>query len=349
MRRHGATLIRHLRPGARLAAFTYLTAIIAVIGSERLYWYWAGIDPTSLLALAAFYALPVAAALWLLAYVPGRTAEQVVLAGIAYALLVEGVLTPVLYEDGPLPALAVMFVGWHGLITFAGLWYLAHRWLVQRRSRQLLAASAVLGLWWGAWARASSITEPPSADDVAEMGLDPTLLAPAEFALYAALAGAALAASHLLLARVVPVGWRPTRRSLQVLAAVVVACFIVLIVPAVPWAPLKLIPLLWLVWIAMRRGWGGETTALDRLAGPVRIRDAALLLALPATAAATYALLWQVSSTGLLAVVYWGMVGAQAAAGATAVAMVSWRAVRASSSAAPAAGGVAPVRGSVAD
>lgn len=287
-RPHALAPLGRMRASARLGAFVYLTAIIAVVGSERIYWYWAGIDVASIAALAAFYALPVAAALWLLAYVPGRSGEQVVLAGAAYALLVEGVLTPVLYEDGPLPALALMFIAWHGLIAFAGLWYVAHRWLVERRTRPLLAAAAVLGLWWGVWARASSATEPPSADDVAEMGLDPTLLAPAEFAAYAALSCVALAASHLLLARVVPVGWRPTRRSLQLVAVIVAICFIVLIVPAVPWAPLKIVPLLGIVWIALRRGWDGEgsATALDRLAGPVRIRDAALLFVLPASAAA---------------------------------------------------------------
>ncbi len=330
----------------RLAAFLLLTAAVGVLGSERIYWFWAGFDPSANLALLAFYLLPASVAVWMLAWFRAGGIHQVVLAGTAYALITEGVLTPVLYEDGPLPLLASMFAGWHGIVTFTGLWYLTHRWLVERRVRRLALAGLGLGLWWGIWARASSVAEPPSSADIAGMNLDPTLLAPVEFALYALLTGSLLAVAHLLLSRVIPAGWTPTRRSLLLLAAVTGLFFAVAILPAIPWAPVKLAALLGLVWAGM--SWtppsGVGFTAIDWMAGQLRLRDVALLMVIPVAAASSYSLFWQVNSEEWLTSLNWAMVAAQAAVGAGAVLIAMRQAWRNRKSAAPLKGPQTPPR-----
>ena len=110
---------------ARVATFVYLTSTIVVMASERVFWYWAGFTVDSVFALGAFYLIPTASALWVLARAHATRWYHVILAGAVFGFVVEGVLTPMLYIDGPLPIMAAMFVGWHGVLAFFGFWYLA--------------------------------------------------------------------------------------------------------------------------------------------------------------------------------------------------------------------------------
>ena len=46
--------------------------------------------------------------------------HHVILGGAIFAFLVEGVMIPIIYADGPLPVFAALFVGWHGLLAVVG-------------------------------------------------------------------------------------------------------------------------------------------------------------------------------------------------------------------------------------
>ncbi|MDX2465985.1 MAG: hypothetical protein QNL12_01625, partial [Acidimicrobiia bacterium] len=139
---------RHI---ASLFAFVFLSAVTMVIASERVYWYVGGISAESVLGIGLFYMVPAVAALWALGSGPSQRLHQLILGGAVFAFVVEGVLTPVIYEDGPLPIMAALFVGWHGLFSFVGSWYLTRRWLLDRRRGIIVGAGAAMGVYWGLW------------------------------------------------------------------------------------------------------------------------------------------------------------------------------------------------------
>ncbi|MFV1989892.1 MAG: hypothetical protein ACC652_04040 [Acidimicrobiales bacterium] len=319
-----------------LTAFVYLSSTIMVLASERVYWYWSGFGADSVLTLGGFYLIPAMAGLWALALTPARFAHHVVLAAAIFAFVVEGVLTPIIYLDGPLPIMAAMFVGWHGLIAFVGFWYFVRRLLLAGQLRHLALGSALFGAFWGVWALSSAVSTPSDAAEVAESGGDPTLLVPGEFLLYAGLVGVTLAVAHWLIGYVWPTAWKPGRRSTLALAAVAGIYMSVAVLPGVFWAPLKLGVLLWGTWRLLRRPVSVdaecEPTVLDRLAGRVLLRHALVLMFMPVAAAATYLVLWQFrSNVSFLGTLYGGLVVLQIVAGAWAF-VWAWRRGRISAS-----------------
>jgi hypothetical protein len=310
----------------RSGVFLALSSLIAVIGSERIYWYWAGDGWDVNLALVGFYLIPVSVAGWFAARSGRADLSTAVVVGSVYAVVAEGVLTPVIYEDGPLPLLALMFVGWHGLISVVGLWWLTHRWLVERRSLLLGVSAAGLGVWWGAWAGASAIAAAPSAADVAEMNHDPTVLSPGEFARYALTVTGVLAAGHFGLGALGPVTWRPGRLATVVVFGAAGAYFALAVLPVVVWAPAKIVALLWLATVWFRRLGREPNRAglLDEMGGRVRFRDLGPLAALPMLATGTYWLLSSGWAQGGLVSLYWSMVTVQVAFGAVALWMAGF-------------------------
>ncbi len=317
---------------ASIAAFVYLTSVISVMASERVYWYWAGLNVDSVFVMSAFYVVPTASALWALAHIRARQIHQVILGGAIFAFITEGILTPVIYADGPLPFLASLFVGWHGMLAFVGFWYLTHLWLVARRTRLLAVASALFGSLWGVWAFVASFTDPP---DLTE-GVG-RILAPDEFALYVIGVGAVLAASHWLISFVWPKGWKPTRASTWSVAFVAIVYFAVGVVPAVPWAPIKLSLLiggtLWLLRRTAENEQDGQPTIFDRLAGSVRLRDVVAILPMPLAAAAIYGTIWAIDpGESASVIVYWVFVAGQVLGGAIAYVWSARRALERSRS-----------------
>lgn len=315
-----------------LAAFVYLTATIVVMASERVYWYWAGFNPESALFLGAFYLIPTMAGLWALALAPARRIHHVVLAGAIFAFVVEGVLTPIIYLDGPLPVMASMFIGWHGLIAFVGFWYLIRRLLLARQLIRMALGSIVFGAMWGTWAVASALADPPGTEETAELGFDPSLLVPGDFALYAVQVGSTLALSHWLIGFVWPTGWKPGRYSTRAIIVVSALYMSVAVLPAIFWAPLKLIVLIGGTWRLLRRPAVSTAepgpTILDQLAGRVRLRDVALLMLMPATAVFSYDAVWQLrNNLPLVETLYWSFVTLQIITGAAAF-IWAWRQTR---------------------
>ncbi len=314
-RQTGAMAIRTLST----LAFGFLTSVIVVMAAERAYWPWGGISVENLFGIAVYYLLPVAATLWLLAATRASRVEHVVLGGAVLAFLVEGVLTPVIYEDGALPLLAMLFVGWHGLVAFVGFWYLARRWLVERRLGRLAAASIAFGLYWGLWATTWRLPESREGLEAAEAAPDPTA-----FALYALVVGVVLAGAHWLSGFVWPTELRASRGVGTALGLGLLGYHVVAAVVVVPWATVKLVallaPVVWLLW----RSRGDEPTVFAQLGGRVRLGDTVVLLAMPAAAAAVFALTegWEVAAIRE----YFDLLNlAQALAGTVALA---WAAVR---------------------
>lgn len=316
-------------------AFVFLSALIVVTASERVYWYWgfAGADPADValgtIEAALFYSVPMAAALWVMAKTPVRRLHQLVLASAVFAFVVEGVLTAVIFEAGPIdPIFPAMFVGWHGLLAMVGFWYLTRKWLIERRRRLLGIGAIAMGMLWGLWATTSWL--PGNLADAAPDEIR-TVADPAVFALYAAWVGAVFIAGHWLLGRVWRPQFSPGRVGTVVLAAVMIGLH-ALVVIAVPWAPFKLAALLGVVaWALVRSRRGSEgPTILEQLDGHVRWRDAALLSLMPITAAGTYAAAWGAAvPDGVIEVVFLALVAVQVLAGAVAFVWASIEAFRA--------------------
>ncbi len=318
---------------ASIATFVYLTSTILVTASERVFWYWAGFNFDSVLFLGVFYLIPTAAGLWVMALAPAVQVHQIVLAGAFYAIVTEGVLTPVIYSDGPLPVLAAMFVTWHGLIAFVGFWYLVRRWLLRRDLTPLMAGSMSFGAFWGVWTLASAVGDPPNAAEALESDFDLTVLDPTNFGRYAVMVGATLVAAHWMIGFVWPTGWRPTRRATIALLVVCGVYFSIAVLPAVVWAPLKLSIMLVLTWRLLRRHqeFAPETsTVLDQMSGRVRLLDCSVLLLMPLTAASVYALMWPLQNNPqILRTTYWSFVWIQVVIGSIAY-IWAWRQSRAS-------------------
>lgn len=321
------------RHRARVSMFLYLSALLMMVASERVYWYWSGVTFESVVVLPLFYAVGTAAALWALALTGASRIRQLVLAGAVFAFVIEGVVTPVIYADGFLPVFAAMFVGWHGLVGLVGFWYLARRWLLAGRLRILAGASAVAGLIWGAWARGSGSSNTLDAEaisDITAEGLDAAVYSPGQFAVYAMAVGMIFAGGHWLIGYFWPKDWQPTVRSTRAVVLVAVGYMALAVLPAVIWAPLKLallvVPTIWL----MRRGSTRQPSIIEGLHGRVPLRRTAVLIILPVTAALAY---WFVEGLGLnddgLATIYWLVVAAQVVGGGVAYIWAAVSALRA--------------------
>jgi len=279
-----------IKSRATTAAFVYLSALTMATASERVYWYLGGLTVESVLGIAVFYMIPTLAVLWALGGGPSQRMHQVILGGAIFAFAVEGILTTVIYQDGPLPVMPALFVGWHGLLSVVGFWYLTRRWLLERKRAMLTGIAALVGLYWGVWTM--TFTLPGAFDDLEGIS---HVMAPGEFTLYALGIGAAFAIAHWLLGYVWPKQFQPGRKGGAAIVVLLGAYFAVAVLLFVPWAPLKLAVLiggtLWL----LRRSRGataGEPSIIESLQGRVALRDTALLMAMPVAASAAYAGVW---------------------------------------------------------
>jgi hypothetical protein len=284
-----------LRNWGKGFAFVFLSALLMVTASERVYWYVGGVSLESILGIAVFYMIPALAGLWAIGSGPSTRLHQVVLAGAVFGFVVEGVLTTVVYEDGVLPVMAALFVGWHGLLSVVAFWYLARRWLLEQRRRPLIFGSTAVGLLWGFW---SIVYTLPEASEDFEEGF--TIMEPTEFAIYALVVGLAFAAGHYLIGHVWPERFQPGKWGSRGIVLLLLAYAAMVVLPAVPWAPLKFGVLvggsLWLL-RRSRETTPDEPSAIAALQGKVALRDVALLLIMPAIAAATYWSVWSLELT----------------------------------------------------
>lgn len=231
-------------------AFLVLSAVIVVVSSEKYYWYPSGFSGVGFVELVGFYAFPVAAMLWVIEHYEVTSVWSLVVASGVFALGVEGIITPVLYEDGPAPVLALYFFAWHGLASVGFGWFLARRWALAGRRARLAVGSTLYGAAWGLWSttywRSESVAELEAENRIGEATWDPGQWTTSKFAIYAAVFTVVLVVAHWLIGFVWPRNWETTRRW-TVATAVVLLLGLGLLTIAVPWAPLKLGLLVWLL------------------------------------------------------------------------------------------------------
>ena len=135
--------------------FAAMSAAILVVFSEKIYWY---IQGYGFLELLLYYFFPTYVFLWAIEAFHVRRWAPLFLAAALYGFLVEGVLAPVLYEDGLLGLFHVSYtsLAWHALISVLFGWYWLRRLLIQGNDRRIMLWSAVFGLFWGLWSLAYS-------------------------------------------------------------------------------------------------------------------------------------------------------------------------------------------------
>ena len=273
--------------------FVLLTAATMVFTSEKVYWYVQGYPVVELIL---FYALPVYASLWALEYFRARSLASLVLIAALYGFLVEGVLTPVIYENGLLdPVMPAYFVGWHGLLSVVFGWYLLHRWLVRGQWKRILVGGSLFGLFWGTWSLTYWLPENIAEFEALLAQGEPVIPGawPAvDFALYVFTFTLILAAAHWLLGRFWLTSFQPSRWEKWIIGLGLGALFGLMVLPVQPLAFLKLAALLGLIYLGLRANLRREAAGslLADLAGPIRPGHTLALLAMPTLASLVYAL-----------------------------------------------------------
>ena len=265
-----------------------------VFFSEKTFWY---IQGYAIVALVLYYAVPVAACMWVINFFQVQRLSGVVLVGGLFGFLVEGILTPILYEGGLLdPVMPVYFVGWHGLLSVVFGWYLIRKWLVEGNWKRLSLTSTLFGLFWGIWSLGyrlpESIQEFEAYVQAGESWL-PGAWPVMDFAFFALIFSSMLMIAHWLLGRGI---WRSKfslkKWEIGVLVFVMVFIYAFQVFPIVPLGFLKLAFLIVLVVIPLnsQKRRGGLPCILDSLSRQIRFSETLPLLVIPVTASLVYGL-----------------------------------------------------------
>lgn len=263
-----------------------------VFFSEKSYWYVQGY---AIVELVLFYAIPVAASLWVIDLLEVQRLSGVVLIGGLFGFLVEGILTPLIYEAGLLdPVMPAYFVGWHGLLSVVFGWYLIRKWLIEGNSKRLLFSSAVFGTFWGIWSLSYRLPESVQefegyvlAGESWLPGAWPTL----DFAFYTLVFTGMLMIGHWLLGQ----GLWQSRFSMKkweigVLVGIMTFIFAFQVFPIFPLGFLKLAGLILLVVIPLmvQKKRQDKTSVLDSLNGQIPFSRTLPLLAIPLVSSLIY-------------------------------------------------------------
>ncbi|MBP6786349.1 MAG: hypothetical protein KA170_02085 [Candidatus Promineofilum sp.] len=280
-----------LRAPLQRFAFALLLSAVAVVFSEKMYWYVTGYG---LLDLLLGYFFPSYIVLWIIDAFRVRRLAPLFLAAAVFGFVAEGVLVGTIYEGGPMGLFSISYtpLAWHAPLTVLfGWWWLGRR-LAAGSLRRLAAGCAAVGLFWGLWSLAWWLPENAADPALLAQGARLGQWPPAEFALHALAFTGLLALAHWLLGRG---GRMPSFRPGRLEAALVIGgllFFYAGVVIAVPWAPLKLLPLLALTLGALaankRREPPGSLLAEPR--GRARPAALAALFVMPAVAVGVYAL-----------------------------------------------------------
>jgi hypothetical protein len=286
------TPLERLRPFLGRLFFALLSTAVVIILSEKMYWYVTGYV---FFELFLGYFLPTFAFLTVVDTFRIRRLAPLFLAAAVFGYLVEGVIVPIIYEDGLFGWFGASYtpLAWHAPLSIIFGWYLLRRWLVAGNSRALALGSAAVGLFLGLWSLAWWLPENAADPDLlaggARLGQWPVW----EFAAHAFLFCAVLVLAHLLLGRG---GWqphfRPSRAELIGLAAGLLFFFVTQVLLVVPWAPLKLGALLAaaLIPLAVHRRRSPEGSLLADLDGRIPPARTLPIFLMPTVAVAVYAL-----------------------------------------------------------
>lgn len=318
--------------GLRRLAVMMLSASIVAVTSERVFWFWAP-DPRSHWVAAIAYSVGMGPVLWAIGRYRVGSPWSLLLVSPLLAYLIEGVVTPILYEGGPfVPFFPAWFSFWHGILGVIVVWYLMRRWLLERRWEPLLATSIALGIFWATWS--TTLWLPEAVEDRAVdqvPGELAPILGPLDFAWYVLAFTVILAAGHWLLGYVWVERFEP-RRVTRWLFVVAVGAMLVTWTVFVPWAlPMFAAYVALQVWgLRRHRDAAVGPDLLHQLAGRVPLHRLWPLVGIPAAAAPTYALLWEAQPSHELirGLVYYGTITVQTIIGFVLTAMALVRAFR---------------------
>lgn len=234
------------------------------------------------------YSLVVGVVLRVARRFPVRGLPGLVILGALYGWLVEGVVAFTVYQQLPF-SLIWTGVAWHGMLTVVLGWWLLPR-ILRAGGWRSWAASALVGLAWGAWAVGWWGATP----DQGQALVVPDLL---RYAQFVGVVSVAAILGYYLVQRV-PLQGGDLRSRWGAIASVVVLGLwgAVMVLPSLPWAPLVLAPLLALVWFSLRRLSGqdppeGRTAIPAQWPSGVPAKKLAPLVLLPVSAIALYAAL----------------------------------------------------------
>ncbi|MFO7944386.1 MAG: hypothetical protein R6U51_08845 [Anaerolineales bacterium] len=222
----------------------------------------------------------------------------VVLIGSLFGFLVEGVLTPVIYEAGLLdPVMPAYFVGWHGLLSVVLGFYWIRRCLIESRWKALLGGGFALGVFWGLWALPYRL--PEAIQEFQALLAEGKHWIPGawpfpDFLAYTLIFTGMLMAAHWLLG----LGfWESTFRlnrwELGIMVSLTCLIFISQVFVILPLAVFKLLALIILALMPLeisRRQQPDRSSLLASLSGSVSFVQTLTLLSLPLGACLIYGL-----------------------------------------------------------
>ena|GEM_PF-2962791 len=309
------------------------STVIVVVTSEKFYWYPQGFPRLDNVELLAAYSVGV---LSFLATVRRYRLDHVsgaIVGSTVFSLVVEGSVTPVMYEDGPLPILALYFLGWHGVFSVVVGWYGFRHLAIHGRRLQLAGAAtaygALVGLWSTIYWLPSQIAGMRADDDVV---WDAGRWSTGKFGVYTIVVTAILVVAHRVLGAVWPEDWQISRIGSGVLVTVVVAGVLLWTV-AVFYAPIKFVVfalmvrflIVWSAPLERLEHIPPRRSLFESLAGPTSWRSVAPIACVAPAATATYAAVSVIDPpAAVLDIVYWTIVAATTVTGIAAL----WWAVR---------------------
>lgn len=311
----------------RSFAFIYLVALIMVIGSERMFWFWST-GVVQQLELAGFYTLATASAVALMRRFHVTSWWSLMLVAPVVAFVVEGAITPVIYTGGPfVPVFPAWFTFWHGIFALGGLVFLVRRLLLDRAMVALAAVATAFGAFWGLWSATLRLPENVNDPELVESMDGPLeVLDPSQFAWYAVVMTVVFIIGHALIGFVWPsieaspgrtgrLSWGERITFGLVLAGVVVWTVVV------PWALPMFGGYCWLQlkglrWHRSSQMDAGNPSLLDQLGGRVQLRALLPLALMAPSAALVYAWLWELDPSVLtLQIVMYGTIAVQGVIG----------------------------------
>jgi hypothetical protein len=283
-----------LKPIITRIIFVLLSSAIMVFFSEKTFWH---IQGYAIVELVIFYAIPVGTCMWIIDLFQVQSLSGVVLTGGLFGFLVEGILTPVLYEAGLLDSMMpAYFVGWHGLLSLVFGWYLVRKWLIEGDWKRLLLGSGLFGLFWGIWSLSyrlpESIQEFESYVQAGEFWL-PGAWPVEEFAFFALVFTSMLMIGHWLLGRKI---WQTEfslyKWEIGILVSVMVFIYYFQVFPVVPLGFLKLTVLIILVIVPLnvQKQRRANPCVLESLDGEIQFSQTLPLLFIPLAASLVYGL-----------------------------------------------------------
>ncbi len=303
--------------GMRLL-FVYVTAVILVFFSEKSYWYIQGFD---ILGPALFYFFPTAIFLWSIEQFHVRRLGPLFLSAALYGFLVEGILAPILYQDGLFGWFHVSYtsLAWHAPLSVMFGFYFLRQWLLQANWRWLFSGSAAFGLLWGIWSLTFWLPENVNDADLLAEGFDLGIWSVGKFALFAFTITLVLALAHWLIGYFWQKHFSPGKVELGGILLFLAGYFVYGVIIPFPVAWVKLPLLLGIVWLGLRNGRKQESapSLFVQLQGKIPITRLLPLLLMPLTAVIIYAaaLQLQPSETVLRDLIYTPIVFVQTAFG----------------------------------